>query len=325
MKNKVVLGAFLALLASISWGAMFPVASDAFLVVDPFVFTILRYVPVMLILIILLWMIEGKQAFRSEGKTFKLWFFGTMGFTVYNLLIFFGQNLLGDSGVLLASIMEALAPIISVLVMWFLFKNRPYAFTIGTIIVAFIGVILVVTNGNFSILFQPGQMGPLAILLFAAAGWALYTMGGQSFLGWSVLRYSTLTVLYGTITATFVVGILTGIGFVELPTLAEVYSIKYHMLFMILFPGLFALLFWNKAVMLLQPINAILFINFAPVTTILIRLFQGHNVSTYEWIGVALVTGMIILNNLYQRYLIQKKNPTMEHKKQEKLRPVEAK
>lgn len=306
MRNNILLGAILCIFASASWGAMFPVADHAFQYITPFYFTIIRYIPVAIILVIALWMIEGRKAFRTEGKGFGLWFYGTMGFTIYNLFIFWGQDLLGDPGVLLASIMEALAPIISILIVWFFQQKRPHLFTILCIIGAFIGVFIVVTNGDFSILFGENRIVPLSILLLAAAGWAFYTFGGGQFPGWSVLRYSALSCLYGTITATVVVIIATIIGVVEVPTLHEVYMVRYNMLFMIFIPGLLAILFWNKGVTMLKPINAILFINFAPVTTIIIRMIQGHTISVYEYVGVGIVCLAIILNNLHQRMMLQK-------------------
>lgn len=314
MKNKILIGAILCAIASASWGAMFPVANHAFNYIDPFYFTIIRYLPVTVILVVLLYFIEGKKAFKPEGKGLLLWFFGTMGFTIYNLFIFWGQNLLGDAGVLLASIMEALAPIISVLIVWVVSKNRPYLFTIFTIIGAFIGVLLVVTNGNIHALFGPGRFIPLVILFLAAAGWAVYTIGGGSFPKWSVLRYSTLSCMYGTLTATVVVIISSIFGLVEVPTLEEVYMVRYNMLFMIFLPGLFALLFWNKGVMMLKPINAILFINLAPVTTIVIRLIQGHQITKFEWTGVVIVCLMIILNNLYQRMMMNREKTIREER-----------
>jgi drug/metabolite transporter (DMT)-like permease len=302
MKNKLVWGALLCAVASISWGAMFPIANDAFQYIDPFYFTIIRYLPVTIILVLLLYFAEGKKAFKTNGKGWLIWFFGTMGFTIYNLFIFWGQNLLGDQGVLLASIMEALAPIISILIVWILYKQKPYLFTVLCIIGAFIGVFFVVTDGNISVLSSAGHFIPLLILFFAAAGWAFYTIGASTFSGWSVLRYSTLSCLYGTITATVVVILASLFGYVEIPTFHQVGLVKYHMVFMILLPGLFALLFWNKGVVALKPINAILFINLAPVTTLIIRLLQGHKVSTFEWLGVGIVCMMIILNNGYHRY-----------------------
>lgn len=318
MRNSILIGAILCAIASMSWGAMFPVADHAFQYIDPFYFTIIRYLPVTVLLVVFLYFIEGKQAFKLEGHGFMIWFFGTMGFTIYNLFIFWGQNLLGDAGVVLASIMEALAPIISILIVWILTKKRPYTFTILTVFGAFIGVLLVVTNGNFLSLFGPGRSIPLIILFLAAAGWALYTFGGSQFPKWSVLRYSTLTCLYGTLTATVVVIFSSVFGYVEVPTLQEIYTVRYNMLFMITLPGIFALLFWNKGVVMLKPINAILFINLAPVTTIVIRLIQGHTITGYEWAGAAIVCSMIILNNLYQR-MLQKREAHLLKKSKNQL------
>lgn len=300
------IGSLMAIFASASWGAMFPVAEHAFQYISPFYFTVIRYIPVAVILVMLLYFIEGKRSFKTDGNGFRLWFFGTMGFTVYNLFIFWGQNLLGGPGVLLASIMEALAPIVSILIVWFVKKSRPHAFTMFCIVAAFIGVLLVVTNGDFSVLFGLNRLFPLVILLLAAVGWAIYTFGGNEFNGWSVLRFSALSSLYGTITATIVVTVLSIFGMVEVPTLHEVYMVRYDMLFMIFIPGLLALLLWNKGVEILKPINAILFINFAPVTTIIIRMLQGYPISVYEFSGAAIVCLAIVFNNVHQRMLMSK-------------------
>ena len=306
MKNNMFIGSLMAIFASASWGAMFPVAEHAFQYISPFYFTIIRYIPVAVILVMLLYFIEGKRSFKTDGNGFRLWFFGTMGFTVYNLFIFWGQNLLGGPGVLLASIMEALAPIVSILIVWFVKKSRPHAFTMFCIVAAFIGVLLVVTNGDFSVLFGLNRLFPLVILLLAAVGWTIYTFGGNEFNGWSVLRFSALSSLYGTITATIVVTVLSIFGMVEVPTLHEVYMVRYDMLFMIFIPGLLALLLWNKGVEILKPINAILFINFAPVTTIIIRMLQGYPISVYEFSGAAIVCLAIVFNNVHQRMLMSK-------------------
>ncbi len=306
MKNNMFIGSLMAIFASASWGAMFPVAEHAFQYISPFYFTIIRYIPVAVILVMLLYFIEGKRSFKTDGNGFRLWFFGTMGFTVYNLFIFWGQNLLGGPGVLLASIMEALAPIVSILIVWFVKKSRPHAFTMFCIVAAFIGVLLVVTNGDFSVLFGLNLLFPLVILLLAAVGWAIYTFGGNEFNDWSVLRFSALSSLYGTITATIAVTVLSIFGMVEVPTLHEVYMVRYDMLFMIFIPGLLALLLWNKGVEILKPINAILFINFAPVTTIIIRMLQGYPISVYEFSGAAIVCLAIVFNNVHQRMLMSK-------------------
>lgn len=306
MRNSLLLGAILCALASASWGAMFPVADHAFQYLNPYYFTLIRYLPVAFILGVILYFTEGKKSFKSDGQGFKLWFYGFMGFTIYNIFIFVGQDLLGDSGIILASIFEALAPALSVFVIWIAFSQRPSLFTLFTIVGAFIGVLLVVTNGNIALLLGAGRFIPLIILLLAALGWAVYTIGANEFKNWSVLRYSTLSCIYGISTSAILILIASFLGFIDFPTLGNVYAAKYNMLFMIFVPGLFALISWNKGVTILKPINAILFINFAPVTTIVIRLFQGHTISIYEVSGVLLVCAMIIANNIYQRIMMRR-------------------
>lgn len=298
----LIYGTLLLIIASASWGAMFPVSAEIFKVISPFYFTLLRYLPVVAILAVILYFKEGPQAFKTEGHAFMIWFFGTMGFTVYNLLIFIGQDQLGDPGILIASIMEAAVPIISVIVMWGYYRSRPSNFTLMTVLIAFVGVILVVTNGDFSTLLGGGRLLPLFLLFLAALGWALYTIGGSRLPKWSVLRYSTLSIIYGMMTTVIVVLIGTFMGKIPVPTVPQIFSVKYELLFMIFLPGLFALLGWNKGVQILTPINAALFINFAPITTIIIRMIQGHTIQFYEILGVIIVCTMIVANNMYNRY-----------------------
>lgn len=306
MRNSLLFGAILCAFASASWGAMFPVADHAFQFLNPYYFTLIRYIPVAIILGVVLYFAEGLKAFKTDGQGLKLWFYGFMGFTIYNILIFVGQEMLGDPGVILASIMEALAPILSVLVIWIAFFERPRTFTLLTILGAFGGALLVVTNGNFSLLFESGQFVPLLLLLIAALGWAVYTIGADQFPDWSVLKYSTLSCIYGILTSALLIFVASLFGFIDVPTLANVYDAKYNMLFMIFIPGLLALISWNQGVTILKPINAILFINFAPVTTVIIRLIQGHTITIYELLGVLIVCLMIIINNFYQRLITRR-------------------
>lgn len=314
-KQSVLWGGFLALIASISWGAMFPVANHSFQYIDSFYFTIFRYIPVAIILVVLLWKIEGIQAFKPEGKGFLLWFFGTMAFTIYNLFIFWGQEMFGETGVLLASIMEALMPLISVLIIWMISKRKPSIYTLTFIGIAFIGVLLVVTNGEIGFLLNiHKQIFPLLILFFGVVGWVVYTMGGERFADWSILRYSTLTLVYGTSTATVIVLLTTAFGWIDAPTMTEIYAVRYDMLFMVIFPGLIALLGWNEGVRILKPINSLLFISFVPVTTLTIGFFQGYALTKFDVIGTILIVSALLFNNIYQRILLNKSHSKNNNK-----------
>lgn len=314
MKNNIFLGALLCFIASVSWGAMFPVAHHAFTYIDPFYFTIFRYGAVSIILVLLLLWKEGPKAFRLEGKGRLLWFFGTMAFTVYNLLIFWGEDLLGEPGVMVASIMESLMPMISIIIVWLFYRRRPYSFTILCVVVSFVGAILVITKGDItSFLTATNNIIPSILILIAVIGWVIYTMGGDKFRGWSVLRYSTLSCLLGTISAVVIVAIATMVGYVSVPTLDTIQTVSPHLLFMIVFPGVIALVGWNIGVSILSPLNALLFINFVPVTTLVISSVQGNHISSFEIIGVGFIILALLANNIFVR-LIQKKETSQQVK-----------
>jgi len=309
VKNSVLIGAILCFIAAVSWGAMFPVAHAAFKHLDPFYFTIIRYGAVTIILVaILLWK-EGKQAFRFEGKGLQLWFFGTMAFTVYNLFIFWGEDLLGASGVMVASIMESLMPMISVVIVWMIFRKRPQLFTLGCVIVSFIGAMLVITKGDVrAFLGATDDFIPSLLIFIAVIGWVIYTMGGSEFSGWSALRYSTLSCLLGTITAIVITIGATLFGSLTVPTVESMLTVSPHLLFMIIFPGVIALLGWNIGVSILSPLNGLLFINFVPVTTLLISIFQGNQVTMFDLLGTILIIVSLLSNNIYVRLSQKKKS-----------------
>lgn len=309
MKNNVLLGAILCFIAAISWGAMFPVAHDAFKHIDPFYFTIIRYGSVTFILVAILFWKEGKQAFRFEGKGLVLWFFGTMAFTVYNLFMFWGEDLLGESGVMTASIMESLMPMISIVIMWMIFKKRPHLFTFICVIVSFVGAMLVITKGDIkSFLGTTNQLIPSLLIFIAVIGWVIYTMGGSEFRSWSALRYSTLSCLLGTITAAIITVGATLLGYIPAPSEEDIKTVGPHLLFMIIFPGVIALLGWNIGVSILSPLNGLLFINFVPVTTLLISIFQGNHITMFDLLGTVFIIVSLIFNNIYLRKLKRKES-----------------
>ncbi|EGQ21840.1 DMT family transporter [Mammaliicoccus sciuri] len=317
MKNKIIWGAFLCFIASASWGAMFPVANSAFKAIDPFYFTLIRYVSVTILLVILLWWKEGKQAFRLEKRGLSLWFFGTMAFVVYNLFIFWGEDLMGEPGIMVASISEAMMPMISIVIVWFISRQKPHGFTLTCVFTAFIGVMLVITKGDLrTFLTATDDIIPSLLIFLAVIGWVVYTMGGNQFSEWSSLRYSTLSCLLGTATACVIVFFVTLTGYISVPTLATVQTVSPHMLFMIVFPGIIALLGWNVGVRILSPLNGLLFINFVPVTTLVISFVQGYQLTVFDYIGTVFIILSLVGNNIFLRLQQKRKDEVRQYKKQ---------
>ncbi|AOZ93026.1 DMT family transporter [Paenibacillus crassostreae] len=301
-KKQIITGSILCLIASMSWGAMFPVAHIALQNINPFYFSLIRYSIVSLILVILLWVKEGRAAFRLEGRAKSLLFYGTMAFTVYNMLVFLGQHLMGDAGTVAASIMEVLMPMISILVLWITTRNKPQKFMVTSIVMALIGALLVITNGKLSFFMMAGQhLLPLLLIFTGVVGWVLYSMGGDSFKDWSPLRYSTLTCVLGTGVSMIFVASGSALQLIAVPSWQDILSVKYEMSFMVLLPGLVALLSWNAGIKMLSPLNGILFINFVPITTFILMALQGYDISMYEISGTLIIIFALIRNNAYER------------------------
>jgi drug/metabolite transporter (DMT)-like permease len=302
LNKQIIVGSILCLIASMSWGAMFPVAHVALQQIDPFYFSFIRYFAVAVILSVMLWIKEGKSAFRLEGRGKSLLFLGTMAFTVYNMGIFLGQQRMGEAGIIAASIMESLMPMLTVMVLWITTRTTPKTYTLISVGIALAGALLVITNGKLTFFMMAGQhLVPLLLIFAGVMGWVVYSMGESRFRNWSILRYSTLTCLLGTAVSLVIVTLASAFQLVPVPTWHTLISIKYEMSFMILLPGLAALLCWNAGVKRLSPMNGILFINFVPITTFVIMALQGYPISSYEFFGTLLIIFALIRNNKYQR------------------------
>lgn len=299
MNKTVLLGCLFCLIACMSWGAMFPVAHEALKMIDPFYFSFIRYSVVSVILAVLLLIKEGKQAFKFEGRGLLLTTLGTMAFVVYNFLIFLGQSQLGEKGTIVASIMEVLMPSITIILLWLVSRKRPGKQTLINVTVAFFGAILVITRGNLSFFsMNSNEIMPLIYILIAVIGWVVYSLGGKKFSDWSMLRYSTLTCILGTIVSGIIVSGATATGLLEVPTVTTLLTIKWHMAFMALIPGLVALLTWNKGLQMLSSTSGVLFINMVPITTFIIIAIQGYSISLYEIIGTLIIILSLAYNTL---------------------------
>jgi hypothetical protein len=168
---------------------------------------------------------------------------------------------------------------------------------------------VVITKGNIqAFLGATDHLIPFILILMAVIGWVIYTMGGSEFSGWSVLRYSTLSCLLGTITAIVLVAVATLFGFISLPSESNIKAVSPHLLFMIIFPGVIALLGWNIGVSILSPLNGLLFINVVPVTTLLISIFQGNPVTMFDVLGTVFIIVSLLSNNIFVRMLQRKES-----------------
>ncbi|EAO4362366.1 DMT family transporter [Salmonella enterica] len=303
--NSYLKGLLCCLLATVSWGGMFPVMTHALTYIDPFNFTTFRYGIAGIAFALLLLFREGQNSFRLKGERWGLaWLFGTLGFAGFGFLVFLGQSLAGPGGALTASIMMATMPMLGLLTIWALKKVRPHASTMSFILLSFSGVVLVITNGDvFAVLNSPISLAANLLLIAGALCWVLYTIGGSYFPGWSPLRYTTMTTLLGMISVVLIDLFLVGSGAISVPSAASIITIVPHLLYMALVAGLVAVLCWNVGNRIITPTNGVLFMDVVPITAFIVSALNGV-VSTNMQITGAVITAMaLVLNNLNQRKL----------------------
>lgn len=303
--NSYLKGLLCCLLATVSWGGMFPVMTHALTYIDPFNFTTFRYGIAGIAFALLLLFCEGQNSFRLKGERWGLaWLFGTLGFAGFGFLVFLGQSLAGPGGALTASIMMATMPMLGLLTIWALKKVRPHASTMSFILLSFSGVVLVITNGDvFAVLNSPISLAANLLLIAGALCWVLYTIGGSYFPGWSPLRYTTMTTLLGMISVVLIDLFLVGSGAISVPSAASIITIVPHLLYMALVAGLVAVLCWNVGNRIITPTNGVLFMDVVPITAFIVSALNGVVPTNMQITGAVITAMALVLNNLNQRKL----------------------
>ncbi len=305
-------GAGLLVMAASGWGGLFVVAMVVLPVLDPFHMTAIRYGITAVIFAGLLVASEGLQALRLDGRGLRSAFLGTAGFAGLGLGVFVGlQHSRPEHG----AIIMATQPLIAAVMAWLLRGVRPKPATLAFLGVALGGVLLVVTKGHITGVFERGTCIGDLLMFLGAVSWVVYTLGAADFPSWSPLRYTTLTCLLSLPAIFGLTTIATASGYVSTPSVGDVESVGWQLAYIVLIASVLGVLAWNAGNMLLGATNGMLFINFVPITVFAIRIAQGHHFQPLEFVGAALVIAALIGNNAVTRGAAV---PAQEGRKQSK-------
>jgi drug/metabolite transporter (DMT)-like permease len=285
-------------IAIVSWGALFSIAKRTLPVVDPFFLGSVRYAAGVLLFIGILWITEGRQALRYGGRFLPAAVYGIFGFTAFNTFVWWGLAYTRPEH---ASIIMALQTPMTAIAVWLTRGLRPRAFTIGCIAVAIGGVLLVVTKGSLSRVFEGGSLLGDLLVFLGAVSWVIYTMAGHHFSGWSPLRMTVLTCIPGTIGLLAINAFTVAAGYSVMPTFDAVWSVKWQIAYFVVFTVVLGVLGFNNGVKYLGALNAMLMLNLIPIIVFTIEAGLGRSFAAVEIGGAAIVIGALVANNLYQR------------------------
>lgn len=243
---------------------------------------------VAVILFLLLRLVQGKAESQLQFKDgLALIPLGVIGVFGFNYAFF---TALHTTSALNAALIMALSPMLSLVFSVWLLNARIRAYQYLGIVLAFIGVSLVITGGNFGLLHI--AVGD-AWMLGACIVWSLYSVGCKKFAAHiPSLQLARWTVSVGAI-ALIIAACLLEQPFTSIPTL----SLTTHaiLFYMSICGTVLAYIFWLRGVHFLGPDKSAIAFNLVPVFTLLVSLALGSLPNRIQLAGMLLVlTGVVI-------------------------------
>lgn len=296
--RNATLGVLFATTTALVWGGQFVVGKSALQTIDAFPLSTVRYAVAAALWLLVLVAVEGRSGLRLDGRGWRLFWLGSLGFAGFNLFAYTG---LAHARPETASLIVALGPLLTALVLWHRTKVRPAPTTFALLGVALAGVALVVSAGHPSSILH-GALGWGEVLVLAGVfSFILYSLGAAEFASFSPLRYTALTAALGWVTIAVATVVAIASGLVEAPTAEQLTSVWPQIAYLAI-PGAFvAVLTWNAAIKAIGPQNAVLFSNLIPVTTFAIEIVRGYRPNAVELLGAALTIGALVASNLLAR------------------------
>lgn len=291
-------GSLILLATALMWGVQFPVAKSAFVTVDAFHAAVYRFGIAAMLLTVLLFMLEGRSSFRVNKESLHVWLIGVVGMCGAPTLIFGGLMFTRPE---IAAIIVATQPIMAVLVQRIAGGELPGWRTNSCVLLAFLGVITVVTEWRLDLLQTPVEIAGDFMVLSGALCWVLYTFACGRYTRWSNLRLTTWSMMSGASANTLVVVVLVSAGLISQPSGNDWYEARYELLFLTYIGVLIGMFAWTAGSRRVGPLNAMLFTNLIPVATFFVRYMQGYRFSLLELTGASMVIGALLLQNVVLR------------------------
>ncbi|WP_164525497.1 DMT family transporter [Siminovitchia acidinfaciens] len=304
----------LLILATMFWGGNFTVGKSLVSYVPPFTMSLIRWSMALIILLPLAWkeLAQTKQIMIKHWKT--LIALSLTGIVAFNALAYISVQYTTSIN---ASLVNALSPVLIMLLSLYVLKEKMSKVQILGVFISLVGVIWIITKGKIdyllSLTFNTGDM----IMIFAVLAWAVY----------SVLMRASGTNLPKT--ATFFVTILIGVVILAPFAMWETYSLPswehleapqyLGLLYIGVFPSILSFVFWNKALFIIGPSKASIFLNFIVLfASIFSILFLNEKIYPAQVIGGLLIISGVVLTTNIKLFKSTRGSTKVKHQTKEK-------
>ncbi len=277
------------MLTALFWGGTFIAGKAIAESVDPFSAAFLRFAVASVLLFPLAWREEGRLPLIKRAQLIPLVFAGMTGVFAYNIFFLNGLKFITAGR---ASLIIAMNPVFISLSSVLFFKDR-LTFVRGTgIVLSVFGAVIVISKGHPGSLFAAGLgLGEL-LILGGVASWAAFSLIGKILVkGLSPLISVSYSSLIGA-AALFLPACFEGM-------LEEMFSYSLVDWTSILFLGIFGtvlgFVWYYEGIRKIGPTNAGQFINFVPISAVLLAFLILKEPIT----GSLLVGGLFVISGVY--------------------------
>ena len=259
--------------------------------VGPFAAAFFRFVVASFFLIFLVYRSEGKFPAPRKNQILPVLSLGLTGVFLYNFLFFKGLKLI-EAG--RASVIIANNPVFIALFSAYIFKERLNLEKILGIIISVVGAVVVITRGKIFEVLQ-GNLGLGEIYIFGCvASWVAFSLIGKAVMtNLSPLRSVAYSSIAGTIALAAPAFMEGGVDFIDyaLRDWAGIFYLGF-------FGTVLGFLWYYQGIQKIGPTRAGLFINFVPISAILLSfLFLEEPITISLLIGTILVSSGVYLTN----------------------------
>lgn len=278
--------------ATVAWGGLFHAGKVALKNLDPFWFTLVRYVGAALLLtVILRW--NGKVRWPLLRQHWRrLASLGLMGYGMFGILVFIGlsRSIPSHGAVIMATM-----PVTTLFMRWIFERQAPQWWAWLAAMLAVGGVSLVSGVWEADKGFSNSTLAGDLIAFVGTVGWISYTRGQAAVAQLTVIEYTTFTALLALPGLLALALLATVAGYAHPPSADNLIAAAPSLIYIIVIATVLAALAFNKGVRNLGATHGIVFINLVPVSALLISIANGAHVSSGELTGTLLVIAALTL------------------------------